>query len=511
MEPGVRLRVSSAQCDSQGRLLASAYLDLRDRFHLLASPHGQPELPQGSDSDGSEDMGHPGTFEQELSQLQHLQVYSDRRNGRGWRATHPSLGQQMTHNFSKRRWQSWRLCFLLAALQRDVWAQHSERGCAKLLAALFRRRTNDLAAVTLLPAAVPNDQAALARPPAADATTPRTPPRRNRGSSHAADSAPTPPPAAIAAAPSVADELPVKRLRLTSKGHHTGLSSVALVLFRQLDPLFRCWLGCPHDTGVNPSPFDLHALFCAHRLFGFLHRTGPPERRRLYHKQAPLRLLTPLEESASLLAVSLRGNLGLSEAVSGGDLDAMRFQILVREAVPEEALLEAVQFSQPALVRFLLSSGVDCNGPDNAPIFLHEALAVWMGRSGGNENAQKRAGSKQAMDVVHLLAAKPGADLEAAMLPHDPEVGAWKCHHFYVKNPRRRGPNLPFLQRGDSPLMWAMRAHAHSIGHEDSAYHRLRAVVECLLQHGADPKSLGRRQQKSLYEMVGKVPEVQMI
>ena len=69
----------------------------------------------------------------------------------------------------------------------------------------------------------------------------------------------------------------------------------------------------------------------------------------------------------------------------------------------------AVQFSQPSLVRFLLANGVDSNASDEAPIFLYEALAVW---NGLGRTAASR--SEPALDVLDLLAAAPGTDLEGS-------------------------------------------------------------------------------------------------
>merc|ERR1711935_1192601 len=63
----------------------------------------------------------PGVKEEEQEQLENLRWWSDAK-GEGWIAKGPSMGTLTKDKwFSVKTCGSWRLSFLMARLQRDVW------------------------------------------------------------------------------------------------------------------------------------------------------------------------------------------------------------------------------------------------------------------------------------------------------------------------------------------------------------------------------------------------------
>eukprot|EP00933_Yihiella_yeosuensis_P020867 TRINITY_DN16646_c1_g1_i2.p1 TRINITY_DN16646_c1_g1~~TRINITY_DN16646_c1_g1_i2.p1 ORF type:complete len:1021 (-),score=227.83 TRINITY_DN16646_c1_g1_i2:311-3373(-) len=110
-----RLTLEGAVCDCS-RLVLSAYNDLKSHF--------QGELPPSDHPDPLR----PGIRLEELPgganavSLEGLRNWSDAK-GEGWIAysTKPSTGKSESRWFNARVWGSWRLAFLLAKLQKQVW------------------------------------------------------------------------------------------------------------------------------------------------------------------------------------------------------------------------------------------------------------------------------------------------------------------------------------------------------------------------------------------------------
>eukprot|EP00746_Dinoflagellata_sp_MGD_P010619 gnl/MRDRNA2_/MRDRNA2_121964_c0_seq1.p1 gnl/MRDRNA2_/MRDRNA2_121964_c0~~gnl/MRDRNA2_/MRDRNA2_121964_c0_seq1.p1 ORF type:complete len:519 (-),score=121.61 gnl/MRDRNA2_/MRDRNA2_121964_c0_seq1:16-1530(-) len=121
-----RLMLKGAICYRDGRLLLDAYSDLRYKFRAEppAEEHPDPRRP------GMQ------LWEDTDALLQDVEVWNDghccvaNRHGdlkraAGWIAHHPievtPSGDRVSKCFSTQTWGSWRLAFLLAKLQRDVW------------------------------------------------------------------------------------------------------------------------------------------------------------------------------------------------------------------------------------------------------------------------------------------------------------------------------------------------------------------------------------------------------
>ena len=104
------LNIESAILDSSNRLESSAYITLKTHFASEAPKELHP-IPSN-----------PGTTADEQENLQYLSWWSDAR-GAGWKV---SMNKGQTKYFSFGKWNSWRLAFLLARLQRDVWVKKAE-------------------------------------------------------------------------------------------------------------------------------------------------------------------------------------------------------------------------------------------------------------------------------------------------------------------------------------------------------------------------------------------------
>jgi len=106
-----RLTVRGALLDFKGLLQSSQYLGFKE--HYAAEPpraqHPNPDRP-GLRAEEAAD----------LDLLRNLTNWSD-KGGWGWKALNKVTKQ--TKWFNGRKFGSWRLCFLLARLQRDVWAR----------------------------------------------------------------------------------------------------------------------------------------------------------------------------------------------------------------------------------------------------------------------------------------------------------------------------------------------------------------------------------------------------
>lgn len=115
-----RLTLAGAVCDSRSRLVLSGYNDLKSHFAGEPPPdeHPHPDYP------GLRIEELPGG-EDEVS-LQGLKSWSDPR-GAGWVASkRDGSGRAENRWFSASTWGSWRLAFLLAKLQREVWRKPAE-------------------------------------------------------------------------------------------------------------------------------------------------------------------------------------------------------------------------------------------------------------------------------------------------------------------------------------------------------------------------------------------------
>jgi len=105
----------SAICDVHGKLVLSAYTEFKKNFLDEAKPELHP------------DPSRPGMRLTETSgpsavALDGLRTWNDAQ-GRGWIAQRPAgAGRKVEHRwFSVAKWGSWRLAFLLARLQRQVY------------------------------------------------------------------------------------------------------------------------------------------------------------------------------------------------------------------------------------------------------------------------------------------------------------------------------------------------------------------------------------------------------
>ncbi|CAE7491055.1 unnamed protein product [Symbiodinium microadriaticum] len=126
-----RLTPEGAVCDAQSRLKLSAYSDLKSLFPKEAAPARHP------------DPDNPGIREEELPggeaaiSLEFLINWSDDK-GAGWRTTRQAIeGKNKAESrwFGARSWGSWRMAFLMARLQRDVWLRAAEKSAAPAAAA----------------------------------------------------------------------------------------------------------------------------------------------------------------------------------------------------------------------------------------------------------------------------------------------------------------------------------------------------------------------------------------
>ena len=95
--------------DRGGKLDVKEYLSLRGHFADEA-PREKHPVPSK-----------PGVKEEEQEQMENLRWWSDTK-GEGWIAKGPQMGALTKDKwFSVKTCGSWRLAFLLARLQRDVW------------------------------------------------------------------------------------------------------------------------------------------------------------------------------------------------------------------------------------------------------------------------------------------------------------------------------------------------------------------------------------------------------
>ncbi|CAE7676289.1 unnamed protein product [Symbiodinium sp. CCMP2456] len=126
-----RLTPEGAVCDAQSRLKLSAYSDLKSFFPKEAAPARHP------------DPDNPGIREEELPggeaavSLDFLINWSDDK-GAGWRTLRQAIeGKNKAESrwFGARSWGSWRMAFLMARLQRDVWQRAAATPAAPAAAA----------------------------------------------------------------------------------------------------------------------------------------------------------------------------------------------------------------------------------------------------------------------------------------------------------------------------------------------------------------------------------------
>lgn len=117
-----RMTVAGAICDAQSRLQLSAYTDLRKWFQ------GEPSEMRHPDS------SKPGLRQEELAggtavvSLEGLQNWSDDK-GAGWRTMRKAVaGKNKSESrwFGANSWGSWRMAFLLARLQHQVWQRAAQ-------------------------------------------------------------------------------------------------------------------------------------------------------------------------------------------------------------------------------------------------------------------------------------------------------------------------------------------------------------------------------------------------
>lgn len=117
-----RLQFDGAIFDACGMLKDGAYKDLRQHFcgELPSDQHPHPYCP----GLGADESIPPG-----LKTWDDDRVGADRNVGAGWIAAHVSCleGKSRPEErwFNVRTWGSWRLAFLLARLQREVWERRS--------------------------------------------------------------------------------------------------------------------------------------------------------------------------------------------------------------------------------------------------------------------------------------------------------------------------------------------------------------------------------------------------
>lgn len=123
-----RLTVTGAKCDTQSRLILASYNDLKGSF----AGEPPPERHPSSNRPGLRRTELPGGSE-EVS-LDGLRSWRDTK-GEGWIAERKVGGKNETRWISARTWGSWRLVFLLARLQQQVWKQAASGGAASSAAA----------------------------------------------------------------------------------------------------------------------------------------------------------------------------------------------------------------------------------------------------------------------------------------------------------------------------------------------------------------------------------------
>mmetsp|Transcript_46249 Transcript_46249/g.83313 ORF Transcript_46249/g.83313 Transcript_46249/m.83313 type:complete len:458 (-) Transcript_46249:173-1546(-) len=328
-----------------------------------------------------------------------------------------------------------------------------------------------------------------------------------------------------------------RQRRLTIVMKEASIFSPACeAVFGHFNPLFAAWLGeQPRSCtpGLNESPFDIYAMLCASRLFSHLHPL--PQRCRLRGKRRITIPLTPLAWAARSLISRQHPLLGLAQAVESGDLDAVRYRLLMLNkegagttasgwegevggagvANAVQALLVAVRFSKGTLVNFLVKAAWECCSQRDRTALFHEALAACWRCSGG-----------EPLQVLETLLAAGGVDLEKAIWPELPKLGLRpeaknSCDHpeesredCLPSGPdamTRRGLTricaeqlqLPFLRRGDGPLAWAVTAHTSAASSTKGWGHLLCILAKALVKHGADQSRLSRRQRLSLVEILG--------
>eukprot|EP00929_Paragymnodinium_shiwhaense_P002416 TRINITY_DN102658_c0_g1_i1.p1 TRINITY_DN102658_c0_g1~~TRINITY_DN102658_c0_g1_i1.p1 ORF type:complete len:535 (+),score=96.36 TRINITY_DN102658_c0_g1_i1:67-1671(+) len=520
-----RLTVAGAVYNSQGDLDVSAYADLVDKFSDDAS--SQPE-DSGVEDDGL------------------LLRLSKQPKDRGWVAKHPSRRVQWGYFdrkfFRTAKWKSWRLTFLLATLQREVWqtvpdcSRREDGGAASARgstpAGRSGRRRSPETPRKLSHAEVRQQPEKMVTASVTDATgkTLREQDLANLAFSKLVNSdigslvlRPAGQRDAGAAGSSAAVcATPLKRRRLSSKTAAPARSAAAcyseafLQVFSQVDPLFGIWLQ-PASEGaaaaaLNPSPFDLYALLCASRLFSHLGAPLAAERDRPLAGRCSVRLrgkqfggstATATERRRTTLmqkvwrdfAESSRGKYCSAVAFHDGDLDALRFHVEVRgHGMPDVDLLMSVINRQSTLVSWILHrrSSTSSEYFDVQAKLLHEAIAVWMR---GAEQSRK-PDMKPLANVIAL--AQAGADINEPFLVSAPLPGMGRKGEEL----NARLLDLPFMRRGDSPLAWAMRCLGETTSTTSPTVQRARLLVPLLLWLGADWTTLPRRQQRSLVHIL---------
>ena len=108
-EPRMTVKGAILVVNSGGKLDVKEYMNLKDHFADNV-PKEQHPVPSK-----------PGVKEEEQTQTANLRWWSDAK-GEGWIANGPHMGTRTKNKwFNANKFGSWRLAFLLAKLQRDIW------------------------------------------------------------------------------------------------------------------------------------------------------------------------------------------------------------------------------------------------------------------------------------------------------------------------------------------------------------------------------------------------------
>eukprot|EP00746_Dinoflagellata_sp_MGD_P067239 gnl/MRDRNA2_/MRDRNA2_27756_c0_seq1.p1 gnl/MRDRNA2_/MRDRNA2_27756_c0~~gnl/MRDRNA2_/MRDRNA2_27756_c0_seq1.p1 ORF type:complete len:562 (+),score=92.55 gnl/MRDRNA2_/MRDRNA2_27756_c0_seq1:85-1770(+) len=506
-----RLEVAGAIFDDDGSLCLAAYSDLKLLF---------------ADVEVWSDPEKPGVRENEFGSLEGVRMWNDeqsRQRGRlykGWIANRKGSctrrGGVSQRWFSVQTWGSWRLAFLLAKLQRALWDQCPARTSAMPEIQDFEAKLEESSTSSVEPGAIACDVDSASDFMASQNSVEMSSQKR-------------------------------RRLRIFRKEHPERLHGAASVVFSQFEPLINRLLDTD-ELGLNPSPFDLQAL--AATCSGFRHLREPlialpcisgkhikshemhdasekkMQRVRLQGKQWPLKdwcqplhrvcakqsrvtvaalvglpapqqLVSPLEYAFRIFA-RRRGSVTLNTAVSLGDLDAVRYRIL-QGSNPTEALALAVYWMRLHLVDYLLASGANPNGCKGTAAPLHIALQLWhKDIPGADLILQGLLRHKPDLNdpIWPVPSLRPDGLLKKTD-PPKPDVG------FHLPSSIT---NLPFVRCGDPPLAWLMTVHAEACGGDKARFpkqeERIRKLSRLLVDYGASPEKLSRRQAMSLRELM---------
>lgn len=526
------LTLKGAVFDKDRRLDHQAYLVLKDQF-----PEEKKNAKKAKQKLAPGDW--PGFRPEDgAAPPRGLKVWSNAK-GCGWIAERKGKGSRW---FGVSTWGSWRLAFLLAKLQLEVWDAADQPPAAGK-----KRKAQ---------AETPCQEAQQPSPVAKKARAAPQQGKKRRANDSVGD---LPAPRGRAAPPQQAQG-PAIQQPFVSNSTTSGLTPAALAVLGQFEPMFSRWLLCTDGIevgpGINPSPFDLHAMACTGRALAHLvgrsfeanSKTGEPERptekeaqgvrrRRVWKKspdsaafyQPPPPAPTPEQMARTAMSNSKRLAETISAAVRSGDLDATRHRLEVLGDSPVIALRAAIRHSQAEIVRYLVakypavvSAGKKPKMPSEPPgspgrkstglrdpspprpreFFVGDAITVLM----RNRNVKGPE-----MEVLEALV-RGGAELDAAIWPALPALGSTFSSAEWdrrAQTPRGRNEEkpvsalavLPFIQRGDGPLAWAVRAHSAA---KQDISQLLRVIMRLLLENGADQEKLSRRQLQTLKELMDK-------